>query len=225
MLRTNLSTRPFYNERLVHLGLALVAGIVVALTLLNLVQLVRMSRQNTTLSARIRDDRTAADDYARKARQTKQGINQEQLKLVVAAAREANALIDNRTFSWTEFLNHIEATLPPDVMLSAVRPAIEDTGTNSEAGTKVIMVILARRVPDIDEFMEQLDSTGAFENSFVRQQSPNEDGLIQATAETLYVPTHVDPGAKPVPAAKPDPAAKPESSPKPSPAEKKDGLP
>jgi hypothetical protein len=193
--------------------------------LLNLVQLVRMSRQNTTLSARIRDDRTAADDYARKARQTKQGINQEQLKLVVAAAREANALIDNRTFSWTEFLNHIEATLPPDVMLSAVRPAIEDTGTNSEAGTKVIMVILARRVPDIDEFMEQLDSTGAFENSFVRQQSPNEDGLIQATAETLYVPTHVDPGAKPVPAAKPDPAAKPESSPKPSPAEKKDGLP
>jgi hypothetical protein len=225
MLRTNLSTRPFYNERLVHLGLALVAGIVVALTLLNLVQLVRMSRQNTTLSARIRDDRTAADDYARKARQTKQGINQEQLKLVVAAAREANALIDNRTFSWTEFLNHIEATLPPDVMLSAVRPAMEDTGTNSEAGTKVIMVILARRVPDIDEFMEKLDSTGAFENSFVRQQSPNEDGLIQATAETLYVPSHVDPVAKPDPAAKPGPAAKPESSPKPAPAEKKDGLP
>jgi hypothetical protein len=225
MLRTNLSTRPFYNERLVHLGLALVAGIVVALTLLNLVQLVRMSRQNTTLSARIRDDRTAADDYARKARQTKQGINQEQLKLVVAAAREANALIDNRTFSWTEFLNHIEATLPPDVMLSAVRPAMEDTGTNSEAGTKVIMVILARRVPDIDEFMEKLDSTGAFENSFVRQQSPNEDGLIQATAETLYVPSHVDPVAKPDPAVKPGPAAKPESSPKPAPAEKKEGLP
>jgi hypothetical protein len=224
MLRTNLSTRPFYNERLVHLGLAVVAGIVVALTLLNLVQLVRMSRQNTTLSARIRDDRTAADDYARKARQTKQGINQEQLKLVVAAAREANALIDNRTFSWTEFLNHIEATLPPDVMLSAVRPAIEDTGTHNEAGTKVNMVILARRVADIDEFMEKLDSTGAFENSFVRQQSPNEDGLIQATAETLYVPSHVDPTPKPdpAPAAKPDPSAKPSG--KPAAAEKK-GLP
>jgi hypothetical protein len=219
MLRTNLSTRPFYNERLVHLGLALVAAIVVALTLLNLVQLVRMSRQNTTLSARIRDDRTAADDYARKARQTKQGINQEQLKLIVAAAREANALIDNRTFSWTEFLNHIEATLPPDVMLSAVRPAIEDTGTSSEGGTKVTMVILARRVPDIDEFMEKLDSTGAFENSFVRQQSPNEDGLIQATAETLYVPSHVDSTAKPDPAAKPEPSAKPAA------AQKKDGLP
>ena len=135
MLRTNLSTRPFYNERLVHIGLAFIAGIVVALTLLNLVQLVRMSTQNTTLSARIRDDRTAADEFARKARQTKQGINLEQLKLIVASAREANALIDNRTFSWTEFLNYIEATLPPDVMLSAVRPAIDDTGTTNETGT------------------------------------------------------------------------------------------
>jgi hypothetical protein len=209
MLRTNLSTRPFYNERLVHLGLAVVAGVVIAITLLNLVQLVRMSRQNTTLSARIRDDRTAADDFARKARQTKQGINQDQLKQVVAAAREANALIDNRTFSWTEFLNHIEATLPPDVMLSAVRPAIDDPGETHEGGTKVTMVILARRVPDIDEFMEKLDSTGAFENSFVRQQSPNEDGLIQATAETRYVPTHVDTAVSPEPASTPDPAAKP----------------
>jgi len=220
MLRTNLSTRPFYNERLVHIGLAFIAGIVVALTLLNLVQLVRMSTQNTTLSARIRDDRTAADEFARKARQTKQGINLEQLKLIVASAREANALIDNRTFSWTEFLNYIEATLPPDVMLSAVRPAIDDTGTHNETGTKVAMVILARRAADIDEFMEKLDSTGAFENSFVRQQSPNEDGLLQATAETLYVPGHADPGAKASPATTPEPA---KSEPDAKPAKK--GLP
>ena len=32
MLRTNLSTRPFYNERAVHLLLALAAVIVLALT-------------------------------------------------------------------------------------------------------------------------------------------------------------------------------------------------
>ncbi|HET7219785.1 MAG TPA: hypothetical protein VFJ02_17130, partial [Vicinamibacterales bacterium] len=106
MLRTNLSTRPFYNERLVHIVLALVAGVIVAVTLLNLVQLVRLSRQNTTLSARIREDRTAADELSRKARQTRQNIDPNELKVVAAAAREANALIDSRTFSWTEFLNH-----------------------------------------------------------------------------------------------------------------------
>ena len=51
MLRTNLSTRPFYNERAVHLVLGLVALVVLALTVVNLVSVVRLSRQNTVLSA------------------------------------------------------------------------------------------------------------------------------------------------------------------------------
>ena len=46
MLRGNLSTRPFYNERLVHLALALAALIVLVVTVLNVVTLVRLSRQN-----------------------------------------------------------------------------------------------------------------------------------------------------------------------------------
>lgn len=68
MLRTNLSTRPFYNERAVHVVLGLVALLVLALTIVNVVEVVRLSRQNTVLSARMRDDRSAADDLGRKAR-------------------------------------------------------------------------------------------------------------------------------------------------------------
>ena len=114
MLRTNLSTRPFYNERAVHLGLGLAALVVLAVTVVNVVEVVRLSRQNTVLSGSIREDRTAAADLSRKARETRQGINQEELKLIVGAAREANALIDGRTFSWTALFNQLEATLPPE---------------------------------------------------------------------------------------------------------------
>lgn len=203
MLRPNLATRPFYNERLVHFVLAMIAGLVLAVTLLNLIQLVRLSQMNTTLSARTREDRAAADDYSRKARQTRQGIDQDQLKVVVAAAKEANALIDSRTFSWTEFLNRIEANLPDDVMLTSVRPAIVD------GGTKITLVVLARRVPDIDEFIEKLEATGAFEHGYVRQQSPNDEGLIEAVAELMYVPQHAEPPAE---KAVPPPAAKEASS-------------
>ena len=118
MLRTNLSTRPFYNERAVHLVLGLVALVVVGLTVVNLVSVVRLSRQNTVLGATMREDRSTAEELTRKARQTRQEINQEELKVIVAAAREANALIDGRTFSWTALFNQLESTLPPDVMLS-----------------------------------------------------------------------------------------------------------
>ncbi len=155
MLRTNLSTRPFYNERAVHVGLGLVALVVLALTVVNIVEVVRLSRQNTVLSATMRDDRRAADDLARKARQTRQGINQDELDVIVAAAREANALIDGRTFSWTALFNQIESTLPPEVMLTSVRPTI------AEGGTKITLIALGRRTVDLDEFIEKLEATGA----------------------------------------------------------------
>ena len=80
MLRTNLSTRPFYNERLVHLVLALVAVLVVAVTVLNVVHPhPAVAAEHDALGA-IRDDRTAADDFARRARETRQGIDQNELK-------------------------------------------------------------------------------------------------------------------------------------------------
>jgi hypothetical protein len=204
MLRTNLSTRPFYNERAVHLGLGVAALVVLALTVVNVVEVVRLSRQNTVLSGSIRDDRTAAADLSRQARETRQGINQEELKLIVGAAREANALIDSRTFSWTALFNQLESTLPPEVMLASVRPTIDD-GT-----TRITLIVLGRRTVDLDEFMEKLEATGAFENVLPRQQNLNDDGLTQTTIEALYVPE-----APPEPAAAPPAAPAP---PKPSPA-------
>jgi Tfp pilus assembly protein PilN len=202
MLRTNLSTRPFYNERAVHLVLGLVALVVLGLTIANVVEVVRLSRQNTVLSASMREDRSTAEDLTRKARETRQGINQEELKVVAAAAREANLLIDGRTFSWTELFNQLEATLPPDVMLSSVRPSIE------EGETRITLIVLGRKTPDVDEFIEKLEATGAFENVLPRQQSPTDDGLTQATIVATYVPEV--PAA--VPAA-PPPAAKPAAAP------------
>ncbi len=142
----------------------------------------RLSRQNTVLVATMREDRSTADDLTRKARQTRQEINQEELKIVAAAAREANALIDGRTFSWTALFNQLESTLPPDVMLSSVRPTIDDDET------KITMVVVGRRTADLDEFMEKLEATGAFENVLPHQQNLNDDGLTQATIDAMYVP-------------------------------------
>jgi Tfp pilus assembly protein PilN len=188
MLRANLSTRPFYNERLVHIGLAIIAGLVLAVTLINVIQLIKLSSANTSLSARIRDDRVAADDYAQKARQTRQKIDQKALQVVVAAASEANALIDGRTFSWTQFLNYIERTMPPDVMLSQVRPSIE------REGTKIAMIVLSRRSVDIDEFTEKLEATGAFERGLLRQVRQNDDGqTVQGAIEIWYTPENAEP--------------------------------
>lgn len=182
MLRTNLSTRPFYNERAVHLLLALVATIVLALTIWNLATVIRLSRHNTELSGRIGADRSEAERLSREAARIRRGIDQAELQVVVAAAREANALIDRRTFSWTAFFNYIEFTLPPDVMLTSVKPSVDDQGTH------VSMIVVGRRTEDIDEFLGKLDATGAFTNVLLRQDEDTDEGLHRAVVDARYAP-------------------------------------
>lgn len=182
MLRTNLSTRPFYNERAVHFALVLAAALVAGVTLVNLATLVRLSRHNTELSSGINRDRAEADRLTQEAATIRRGINQNELQLVVNAAREANTLIDRRTFSWTAFFNHLESTMPADVMLRSVRPTIDD------GVTRVSLVVLARRYQDADEFQKSLEATGAFDQLVVRQQVETDEGLQQVTIEAVYTP-------------------------------------
>jgi hypothetical protein len=193
MLRTNLSTRPFYNERAVHLLLGLLALIVAIVTLVNVREVLRLSRQNTVLASRVNHDRNEAERLTKDAARIRRGINQEELQLVVDRAREANVLIDQRTFSWTSLFNRIEATLPPDVMLTAVQPVADD------AGTKISLTVLARRTVDVDEFMEKLEATGAFENLLPRQDEDVEGGLTRVIVDADYVPVVDEP---PAPASK-----------------------
>src|SRR5215471_17853031 len=144
MLRANLATRPFYNERAAHVLIAIAALIVLAITAVNLSQIVALSRRSTELSAHTNADRAEAGRLSTEAVGIRRTINKDELAVVVNAAQEANALIDQRTFSWTEFFNQIEATIPPDVMLTSVRPSFKDGVTH------VTMNVLGRRTADID---------------------------------------------------------------------------
>jgi|SRR4051794_18503524 len=181
MLRSNLATRPFYNERAIHLVLAAAAIVVLAITFVNVSRIVTLSRRNTELSARTNADRAEASRLSSEAARIRRSINKDELALVVNAAQEANALIDQRTFSWTEFFNQIESTIPPDVMLTSVRPSFKD------GITSVTMMVKARQNADIDEFMEKLEATGLFENVLAPSSETTEEGLWRATIEAVYV--------------------------------------
>lgn len=180
MIRTNLSTRPFYNERAVHLAIAAGAVLVAALTVWNVLSVISLSRQQTELSTRINSDHAQAEQLNRMAAEIRGRVNEAELQHVAAAAREANTLIDQRTFSWTMFFNHLETTLPPDVMLNSVRPIFKD------GLTRVTMIVLGRRAEDIDEFLEKLEATGAFEDVVPAQRDNTESGLFRVVVESIY---------------------------------------
>ena len=202
MLKTNLATRPFYNERAIHVLLVLAAGIVLLITLLNVSRIVTLSSRSTQLSAGSSAARSEAVRLSTEATRIRKTINKDELALIVGAAEEANALIDQRTFSWTEFFNQIEATIPPDVMLTSVRPSFK------EGVTSVTMIVLAKKPADVDEFVEKLEATGAFENVLAATSELTDDGLQRATIHSEYVGNPVEPETSPAAGTPEAPAPK-----------------
>ena len=196
MLRTNLSTRPFYNERVVHAIAGLVAVIVVAVLVWQGVRIIRLSRYNTELTNAIRRDRGEADQLTRQAADVRRRMNRTELEQVATAASEANSLIEQRTFSWTAFFNDIEQTLPEDVMLLSVHPEVKNEQTI------VNMDIIARRTEDVDAFMNRLEATGHFRNVLPRSDTVQDDGSERVQLESVYTGAGAAPGARPAVATK-----------------------
>ena len=183
MLRTNLSTRPFYNERALHGVLGVTAFIVVAVTIFNLTQIVLLTRRQSSLSSQANAAETRAAELRAQAVRTRQAVNAKELEAMSGAAREANVLIGQRLFSWTDLLNRLENTLPDNVRIMALRPAVARDGT-----IKVTMTVNAQSVDDIEQFMANLEQTTAFSDVYPLDDEPAEKGGVRASLEGIYAP-------------------------------------
>ena len=188
MIRTNLSTRPFYNERAVHLWLAAVAVVVVAATAFNVSRVIRYSRSDTQLATQASRDEARANDLRQQAARLRASVDPRKIDLASADARQANDLIDRRTFSWTALFNQFETTLPDEVRITAVRPRIE-----RDFGIVLQINVIAKSVDDVNTFMENLEATGAFRNVRNPEEHLDDLGNLVSILEAGYMP----PAAKP----------------------------
>lgn len=183
MIRSNLSTRPFYNSRAVNLWLLAAAVVIAAMTLFNVTRLVQYSGSNNELATHADQDEASADQMRKRAAALRASVDPRQIENASRDARQANDLIDRRTLSWTELFNQFETTLPSDVRITAVHPEIDDKGQ-----IKLAITVLGRGVDDIDQFMERLDNTKAFRDVRSNRERMNEDGQIESQLEMYYVP-------------------------------------
>jgi Tfp pilus assembly protein PilN len=183
MLRTNLSTRPFYNERGVHAVLLVAAVVVAALTLFSVTQIVLLTRRQTSLGREAAAAETRAAELRAHAAQMRAGVNARQLEEISGAAREANAIIGQRLFSWTGLLTTFEKTLPDNVRITSLRPNVDRDGTIT-----VTITVNAQSVDDIEQFMANLEATKAFSDVYPLDDEPADGGGVRASLEGKYVP-------------------------------------
>jgi type IV pilus assembly protein PilN len=192
VIRTNLATRPFYNERAVHVWLLIAALVVAAATAWNVTTGLRYRRGDSELARQADADEARTQQLRQQVTRLRGSVDPRQIDAASTAARQANELIDRRTFSWTELLNRLETTLPPEAHIVAVRPKVDRAN-----GIVLTLYVVARDVDDVNQFMENLEETGAFKDPRPTTERFNEEGLFESILETNYIPE----SAKPAPEA------------------------
>jgi type IV pilus assembly protein PilN len=197
VIRTNLSTRPFYNERVVQLWLFVLAIIVAVATIVNAVRVVTYSQSDTELATQASRDEARVAELRAEAGRLRASVDLNQIALASTEARQANDLIDRRTFSWTELFNQFEMTFPDDVRITAVRPAIDERGEMT-----LTINVVARSVDDVDLLIRNLEETGSFGDLLSIEERFNSDGFLEATVQGRYMPSPASAAAQAPPAGK-----------------------
>ena len=174
MLDINLATRPFYNERVVHVVLLLLGTGAFLLMALGGQSVYELSTSHAEV---IRAAELAEAETGTIAQETlglQENISDDELEALRLSAAEANRLIDQRVFSWTDLFNVIERTLPNRVMLTGLRP----TGTSDNL--TLTIGVIGERITDIEQFIEQLEASQSVTNVLARQEQRTEDGMYSA---------------------------------------------
>ena len=188
MIRANLSTRPFYDERAVRLWLLVLVLIVASATVFNVARVIRYSQTDTELASRASRDEARAAELRAEAARLRGSVDLQQIEVASTEARRANELIDRRTFSWTDLLNQFETTFPDNVRIRAVKPTLDEKG-----GLVLAISVVARSVNDVDELIGNLEGTGSFSNILSVEEHFNNEGMLEASLEGHYVPRQAKP--------------------------------
>ena len=183
MIRTNLSTRPFYNERIVHIWLLAFLVVVIAATAFNATRILQYSQSDTQLSTQAARDEARAAELRAAAVRLRTTVDPRQIEFASLEARQANDLIDRRTFSWTDLFNKFESTLPDDVRLTSFRSKVD------KGQIVLTIAIVARGPEDVSKFMDSMEHSGAFTRvGATLEERMNEEGQLQASLEVIYLP-------------------------------------
>jgi hypothetical protein len=181
MLKGNLSTRPFFSERLASLAIGAVAFAAFLLTAYNGLELMARSSERHELRSRIDRDLAEAASVRAATAQLQRTVDRTTLTRLAASTGEANDIIGQRTFSWTGFFGLIEKTLPTDVRLVTVSPRVE------RGIFKVSMTVVARDLADVSEFVDALLETGRFYDTATVDMQRRDDGSLNAQIDAAYL--------------------------------------
>ena len=127
-LHLNLAARPFRNYRPLYAAVA-VSAIAIAFLMINNIQTyyryVNETQSTRAEIARVEGQIVRERERSQVATQQVASIDTRELSL---ETNYVNAMLAERAFSWSELLDRLEETIPPDVRLATIMPSFTPGG-------------------------------------------------------------------------------------------------
>jgi hypothetical protein len=124
----NLASRPFRNNLVVGLLLGSIGAALVGGTAFNLYVYLSYGASYARLQHDQAEDRARITALQAEEKRLVQEIKSRNFKQAYERGKIANDLIRKSAFSWTALFNTLETVVPPDVVMTAIRPNITGDG-------------------------------------------------------------------------------------------------
>ncbi|RNC68726.1 MAG: fimbrial protein [Desulfuromonadales bacterium] len=163
-LKINLSTRAYFDARLLNAATVAVIAILILAVLVN----VRTLATNAGQKARLVKDVAALD--ARFATSAK-GVSERDYQELLKKIASANGILKKRGLDWLLLLNRLEEVVPEGVAISSIEPNLKD-GTLKLSGT-------ARQFRNLRMLVENLEAAPRVTDVYLQSQTDASVGTTQ----------------------------------------------
>ena len=124
----NLASRPFRNNLLVGTALGVAGAALVVATISNLYIFLSYGSSYAELKQEQAKDRERIAALQVQERKMADEVRSRNYKKAFEEGKVASELILRASFSWTQLFNKLETLVPPDVVMTAIRPSITNEG-------------------------------------------------------------------------------------------------
>lgn len=182
-LHLNLAARPYRNDRPFFVGMS-VLGVLTAFLLFNNVATAFDYLENTrSTREEIAEIEKAIAAENEKAERSEREIRNVNLQTLNTQTAYINAQIAERAFSWTRLLDALERTVPPDVRLLSLNPAIDEkTGI-----TQLQLECVAKNQNGMVKMLRGLLGDPIFRGAFPRMERREDDGTYRFSITVEYL--------------------------------------
>ncbi|HKO55196.1 MAG TPA: hypothetical protein VJ276_04915 [Thermoanaerobaculia bacterium] len=170
-IHLNLASRPYRDYRPVYAVVVVTSLLIAYLMLNNIDTFYHYRRSTSTTRADIERFDAQADQEYRRAQAVDAQLKSLNLAALDGQTRFINSQLAQRSFSWSELLDHLENVVSQDVRIVSIAPTFDPSGTvrlqlNCEGKTPDAMV----------NTLNRFNREGSFANPFPSVETAQEKG-------------------------------------------------